>query len=265
MQLFGGIAMLRKIKVYGTLKKFLDWETGTFLADISNVAEVGRFLVANWPSVEKHMQDQHYKIFVGNYNIGEEELNYPIGQTEEIRIVPVAIGSRGAARTFGKAVGGTVRSVGKTVKNVGRAAVSTVKAVGRTVKSVVSSPVGKVVAGAALVGISAVTGGFGGAVILGASVGTIATGVGVSLALSGVSQLLTPTPTIPVIGGGGGIGGVNDPAGIAALDPQSNYSFSGVQNVSRSGIPVSLIFGEIFTGSVIVSAGIDTAQVKGTA
>ena len=253
MQLFGGIVMLRKIKVYGTLKKFLDWETGTFLADISNVAEVGRFLVANWPSVEKHMQDQHYKIFVGNYNIGEEELNYPIGQTEEIRIVPVAIGAKGAARSFGKAVG-----------MVGRGVVSTVKSVGKAVKSVVSSPVGKVVTGAALVGLSAVTGGFGGAMILGTSVGSIATGIGVSLALGGVSQLLTPTPTIPVIGGGG-IGGINDPAGIAALDPQSNYSFSGVQNVSRSGVPVSLIFGEIFTGSVIVSAGIDTAQVTRTA
>ena len=245
--------MLRKIKVYGTLKKFLDWETGTFLADISNVAEVGRFLVANWPSVEKHMQDQHYKIFVGNYNIGEEELNYPIGQTEEIRIVPVAIGSGGVGRTFGKAIG-----------MVGKGVVSTVKSVGRTVSRAVSSPVGKIVTGAALVGLSAVTGGFGGATFLGASVGTVATGIGVSLALGGVSQLLTPTPEIPVIGGGG-IGGVNDPAGIAALDPQSNYSFSGVQNVSRSGVPVSLIFGEIFTGSVIVSAGIDTAQVTRTA
>ena len=245
--------MLRKIKVYGTLKKFLDWETGTFLADISNVAEVGRFLVANWPAVEQHMQDQHYKIFVGNYNIGEEELNYPIGQTEEIRIVPVAIGSGGFVRGVGKAVSSAGRSVGRTVKNVGKAVVRAV-----------SSPVGKVVTGAALVGLSAVTGGFGGAMILGTSVGSIATGIGVSLALGGVSQLLTPTPEIPVIGGGG-IGGVNDPAGIAALDPQSNYSFSGVQNVSRSGVPVSLIFGEIFTGSVIVSAGIDTAQVTRTA
>ena len=245
MQLFGGIAMLRKIKVYGTLKKFLDWETGTFLADISNVAEVGRFLVANWPSVEKHMQDQHYKIFVGNYNIGEEELNYPIGQTEEIRIVPVAIGARGAARTFGKAVGGAVRSVGKTVKNVGRA-----------VKSVVSSPVGKVVTGAALIGLGGIT---GGATIglLGAGtvpVSTVLGGIGASLALGGVSQMLTPTPDIPTFSGGD-----------SGLDPQSNYSFSGVQNVSRSGVPVNLIFGEIFTGSVIVSAGIDTAQVVGQA
>jgi len=214
MQLFGGIVMLRKIKVYGALKKFLDWETGTFLADISNVAEVGRFLVANWPSVEQHMQDQHYKIFVGNYNLGEAELNYPIGQTEEIRIVPVAVGAKGFFK----------------------------------------SGIGKVVAGAALIAAPFLAPTLASTAILGTTVGAISTGIGVSLALGGVSQMLTPVPDIPTFSGGD-----------SSLDPQSNYSFSGVQNVSRAGVPVNLIFGEIFTGSVIVSAGVDTVQVKGTA
>ena len=218
--------MLRKIKVYGALRNFLNWETGTFLADISNVAEVGRFLVANWPSVEKHMQEQHYKIFVGNYNISEGELNYPIGQTEEIRIVPVAVGSRGIARGVGRFLG---------------------------------SSVGKIVAGAALIAAPMLAPVFAKTAILGTTLGAISTGIGVSLALGGVSQMLTPTPDIPTFSG------VNDPAGIAALDPQSNYSFSGVQNVSRAGVPVNLIFGEIFTGSVIVSAGVDTVQIKGEA
>ena len=210
--------MLRKIKVYGALKKFLNWETGTFLADISNVAEVGRFLVANWPDIEKHMQDQHYKIFVGNYNIGEEELNYPIGDSEEIRIVPVAVGAKGFFDS----------TVGKIITGVA------------------------IFAAAPLLGTAAI-GTFGlGAGSIGLS--TIATSIGISLALGGVSQMLAPTPDVPTFSGGD-----------SDLDPQSNYSFSGVQNVSRAGVPVNLIFGEIFTGSVIVSAGIDTVQVKGTA
>jgi len=214
MQLFGGIAMLRKIKVYGALRKFLNWETGTFLADISNVAEAGRFLVANWPDIEKHMQDQHYKIFVGNYNVSEEELNFPIGQTEEIRIVPVAVGAGGF---FDSTVG----------KFVAAAAFIAAPYLAPTFFA------GTIGAGAAAV-----------------TYGSIATGIGISLALGGVSQMLTPTPDIPTFSG-------ND----SALDPQSNYSFSGVQNVSRSGVPVNLIFGEIFSGSNIVSAGINTAQV----
>ena len=206
--------MLRKIKVYGALKKFLNWETGTFLADISNVAEVGRFLVANWPDIEKHMQDQHYKVFVGNYNLGKEELNFPIGQTEEIRIVPVAVGAKGFFK----------------------------------------SSIGKIVTGAALIAAPYLAPALASTAIGATTLGAISTSVGISLALGGVSQMLTPTPDIPTFSGGD-----------SGLDPQSNYSFSGVQNVSRAGVPVNLIFGEIFTGSVIVSAGIDTVQVKGTA
>jgi len=34
-----------------------------------------------------------------------------------------------------------------------------------------------------------------------------------------------------------------------------------VQNVSRQGVPVNIIFGEVVVGSVTVSAGIDIAQV----
>ena len=206
--------MLRKIKVYGALRKFLNWETGTFLADISNVAEVGRFLVANWPDIEKHMQDQHYKIFVGNYNLGKEELNYPIGDSEEIKIVPVAVGAGGFFK----------------------------------------SSIGKIVIGAALIAAPYLAPTLAATAIGATTIGAISTSIGISLALGGVSQMLTPTPDLPTFSG-------ND----SALDPQSNYSFSGVQNVSRSGVPVNLIFGEIFTGSVIVSAGIDTAQVTGTA
>ena len=209
--------MLRKIKVYGALRKFLNWETGTFLADISNVAEVGRFLVANWPDIEKHMQDQHYKVFVGNYNLGEEELNYPIGDSEEIRIVPVAVGAGGFFK----------------------------------------STIGKIVIGAALIAAPMLAPALFPTFAVGAgtiSLGAISTSIGISLALGGVSQMLTPTPDLPTFSG-------ND----STLDPQSNYSFSGVQNVSRSGVPVNLIFGEIFTGSVIVSAGIDTVQFRGNA
>ena len=44
-------------------------------------------------------------------------------------------------------------------------------------------------------------------------------------------------------------------------DPQLSFSFSGVQNTSRAGTPVPIVYGEIFTGSVVISAAIDTNQV----
>ena len=61
--------------------------------------------------------------------------------------------------------------------------------------------------------------------------------------------MLTPVPTPP---------GVSE-------DPSQNFNFSGIQNTSRAGTAIPIIYGEIFAGSLVVSAGIDTVQIKGTA
>jgi len=72
--------------------------------------------------------------------------------------------------------------------------------------------------------------------------------VGASLALSGVSDLLTPTPK---------------PVDFSSeQDPRISFKFSGIQNTSRAGTPVPIVYGEIFTGSVVISAGVDTEQVR---
>jgi hypothetical protein len=46
-------------------------------------------------------------------------------------------------------------------------------------------------------------------------------------------------------------------------DPRKSYSFSGIQNTSRQGTPVPIVYGETLVGSVVISAGIDTVQVTG--
>ena len=85
---------------------------------------------------------------------------------------------------------------------------------------------------------------------LGSALTAAAGNFGIYLALSGAAQMLTPVPQPP---------GVSE-------DPQSqNFSFSGVQNTSRAGTAIPVIYGEIFAGSLVVSAGIDTVQIKGTA
>ena len=45
-------------------------------------------------------------------------------------------------------------------------------------------------------------------------------------------------------------------------DPRLSFNFSGIQNTSRAGVAVPVIYGEVLTGSVVVSAGIETAQVE---
>jgi predicted phage tail protein len=77
------------------------------------------------------------------------------------------------------------------------------------------------------------------------AVSTVLAGVGISLVLGGIAQLLTPTPTTSTDEG----------------DPRKSFSFSGIQNTNRAGVPVPVVYGETLVGSVVVSAGIDIVQV----
>ena len=120
---------------------------------------------------------------------------------------------------------------------------------------------GKILLGAALIGLSFVS--FGGAPALGsafqggftaakfAKVGLISKSflyLGASLVLQGVSEMLFPIPKPKEFN--------------SEQDPQLSYSFSGTQNTSRAGTPVPIVYGEIVTGSVVISGAIDTQQVQ---
>jgi predicted phage tail protein len=77
-------------------------------------------------------------------------------------------------------------------------------------------------------------------------------GIGLSVGLSYLSsQLQSKTPQVGV-----------SASSSTQNDPRSNFSFSGVQNTARAGVPVPIVYGEVIVGSVVVSAGIDTVQVK---
>jgi len=91
--------------------------------------------------------------------------------------------------------------------------------------------------------------------------GSIVTKVGLlggALILGGISQALTPTPTLASSGTYSGPQGTTN----TEQDPQKSYSFSGIQNTSRAGVPLPLAFGEIICGSIVISAGIDTVQIE---
>ena len=115
---------------------------------------------------------------------------------------------------------------------------------------------GRIILGAVLIGVAIFSGGIGfGASGFFATAGQAASfgtalvagagNLGIALVLGGVAQLLTPTPKV----------------GVSESDPRRSYSFSGIQNVSPQGVPVPVIYGEVFTGSVIISAGINTEEV----
>jgi predicted phage tail protein len=85
--------MLRKIKLYGKLAKFIGHRV--LEADVATAAEAVRFLLANWPELEAHMNDQHYRVSIGTYDIDLEELHHPAGAAP-ISFVPVVAGAGGS-------------------------------------------------------------------------------------------------------------------------------------------------------------------------
>jgi predicted phage tail protein len=41
-----------------------------------------------------------------------------------------------------------------------------------------------------------------------------------------------------------------------------SFSFSGIVNTSQQGMPVPIVYGRVFTGSAVLSSGLDVAQLK---
>ena len=73
------------------------------------------------------------------------------------------------------------------------------------------------------------------------------TPLGIGLVLQGVAEMISPTP--------------NDTP--ESTDPSNrSYNFSGLQQTSRAGVPVPLVYGEIVTGSVVLSVNIERDDEK---
>ena len=196
--------MLRKVKLYGELADFIGHKE--LDAVITCTADAIRFLVSNFPKLEEHMSQRYYKVLVDDYEIGEKDIQNPIGQSD-INIVPVIAGAGGG--------------------------------------------LGKALLGVALIGLAfAVPGSiaFTKAGITGGALSKGLFGIGAALTLTGVSQMLFPLPELPDFSN--------------EEDPRISFSFSGVQNTSRAGTSHPIVYGEIVTGSVVISAGIDTNQVS---
>jgi predicted phage tail protein len=197
---------LKKIKVYGKLRKFLG--KSYFMAAVKSPQQAMSFLIANFEGIQKHMNDQIYKVKMGGRVITEEYLSMT-GQGD-IQIIPVATGSGPAIAIIGGVLG--------------------------------------IGAGAA---VTAGTTFLGGSFLATTIIGGALTTIGTSMLIGGVTDLLAPQNPI------------SDTSSISDIDPaiRGSYSFSGIQNVSSSGVPIPIIYGLVFSGSIIISSGTDSTQV----
>ena len=214
--------MLRKIKLYGELAKEIGHKEFEDI-NVASIPEAVSFLINNFPELEKHMATRYYKVIANDEEIGADELHDPIGKSD-ISFVPVISGSGG---NFGKILLG-VALIGLSFTPMGAGLFAGGSGAG-------------LAGGGGLIGA---TGLYAAGAYGSAALGLI----GAGLVLSGVSGMLFPMPKQPEFS--------------SEQDPRLSFSFSGTQQTSRAGTPVPIVYGEIFTGSVVISGGIDTEQVQ---
>ena len=205
--------MLRKIKLYGELAEFVGHKE--FEVKANTLKSAVSFLINNFEGIDKYMSFKYYQVKVGNYEIGEDELTYPIGRKEDIHFIPVITG---AGRGAGKIL-------------LGAALIGV---------AILSPGAGFMAQGGLGFASTAATAKFSFTAMLG--------NFGIYLVLAGVSEMLTPLPKTSEFS--------------SEEDPRLSFSFGGTQQTGRAGTPVPLVFGEIFTGSVVISGSVDTEQVQ---
>lgn len=214
---------MKVVKVYGALRELLG--QCRFELDVATPCQAIKALCANFPSLERYLIESGkdgvaYRVMVGKQKATEEDVS-PL-------LLP-----------FGER---EVFSITPVITGAGG-----------------GGGLSQILLGAALIGISlAFPGGglFGGTVFgfLGGpaasagiltTVGTAISYVGAALVLGGVAQMVSPTPK---------------PQTFEEAQQLESFSFSGIVNTARQGVPVPIVLGRAYAGSVVISSGLDVEQ-----
>jgi len=186
------------------------------LLAISTPGEAIRAMCANYPSFRKDiLQDGKvaYRVLCGKEDRASEDgMRLPVGAARFIKIVPVIAG---AGKGFGQ-----------------------------------------VLLGAALIGASFIPGlqgpllgGIAGAPVVDFSIATVASSIGFSLALGGISSMLFSPP--------------RQQTGGSSERPNNrpSYNFNGAINTIGQGNCVPICYGRMRVGSQVISAGTETVNL----
>ena len=237
--------MLTKIIVYGKLRKLLGRKE--FEAKLKSAKQVFSFLSANYPQISEKILKMTYAIKSNDKYISNIQMENPIGN-KVLRLVPIAVGSMdsygfgsgydlGIAEDYSSFVDDYEINYEYTPTEMD---FSYNFSVGNSSPSTPADS----------------STGIGGKVKQGLL--DLATGFALSYAETAfsnnqVQNYLNPQPKPTNTS--------NSPA--AAKDKSFNASFNGISNTINSGVAVPICLGEAYTGSIVISAAIDTVQFTG--
>lgn len=218
---------MKIVKVYGALRKLLGGRC-RFEFEVDTPAQALKALCVNFPGLDKWLMDREaegtaFRVSVGKDKItneAPEKLVLPWSEREVFSITPVICGAGGVERVFA--------------------------GIGFIALSLISFG-----AGGILAGVGAAGGLFGGAAAAGAAIPILSNAffaIGASLVLGGVAQMISPQPSM---------GNLTSGREAARLE---SFTFSGIVNTSKQGLPVSVAYGRVFVGSAVISSGLDVDQ-----
>ena len=165
--------MLRTVKVYGHLAEHCG--QSVFEALVRVPADAIKFLLCNFPELRSLMRDGYYKVAVGKFDLQladhPEQLHYPMGADDVVKIIPVVSGAGG-------------------------------KGLGQILLGAALIGVSFLVPGSGVAGTSFLASA-GGAASFGAAAAAVAGNLGLALTLGGIAQMITPVPQQPEAPGEG--------------------------------------------------------------
>lgn len=217
---------MKVVKVYGPLRKYLGQCRFEFVADTP--AQAMKALCVNFPGLVQWLLDREAEGMAFRVTRGRDKIT---NEAPEGLVLPWSERE--------------VFSIAPVIVGAG-------------------GPLGRILAGVALIAVSFVTFGagafagvgsaggiFGSAAAAGAALPFASNAlfaIGASLVIGGVAQLISPMPSL----------GFNSGKEAARLE---SFSFSGIVNTSKQGMAVPVCYGRAFVGSAVISSGLDVDQV----
>ena len=225
---------MKIVKVYGALRKRLG--QCRFQFDADTPAQALKALCVNFPGLEKWLIDSEkdgvsYRVTIGKEKLHEHNAGLivcPWSEKEVFSITPVLAGAGGGG--------------GQILAGIGFVALA-----------IVAGP-----AAGGFLGLGAGLGGLGGVAAGGAAMGLIGGAAasalgfaGVALAISGIAQAISPAP----------VSSTNTFERGREAAKMESFTFSGIVNTAKQGLPVPIVYGRCFVGSAVLSSGLDVDQL----
>ena len=235
---------MKVVKVYGALRKKLGQCRFQFEAETP--AQAFKALCVNFPGLDKWLIDSEkdgvtYRVTIGKEKINEDNfalIGCPWSEREVFSITPVLAGAGRTGAMIGIGVGLVAFSIlsagaGTGFLGLGQGLFGTAGATTLT--------------GGATIGVTAASTGF----VLGGAASIAIGSIGAALILGGIANAISPSPVQST--------SITERGREAAK--LESFTFSGIVNTAKQGLPVPIAYGRVFVGSAVLSSGLDVDQV----